>query len=241
MVRDERPKAGIGRTRGAGKRDEMSELRLMAVHAHPDDESSKGAASLAKYSAEGAGVVVVSCTGGERGDILNPAMDLPDVHGRWPRSAATRWPRPPRFSGSTTTGWASSTPGCRRAIRRHRCRRLLRRGAARGARRGAGARGPQVQATRDDHLRRERRLPASRPHPCHVVSVGAFEAAGDSGGLPDAGEPWQPLKLYYNVGFSRGTHALLQDEFGQERPVGPVRQVDQAFGGSATTIPSPIG
>src|SRR5512141_3187645 len=39
-----------------------SPLRLMAVHAHPDDESSKGAASLAKYSAEGAGVVVVSCT-----------------------------------------------------------------------------------------------------------------------------------------------------------------------------------
>ncbi|MGH3531856.1 MAG: hypothetical protein ACRDSX_08010, partial [Mycobacterium sp.] len=27
----------------------MSELRLMAVHAHPDDESSKGAATLARY------------------------------------------------------------------------------------------------------------------------------------------------------------------------------------------------
>ncbi len=47
-------------------------LRLMAVHAHPDDESSKGAASLAKYAHDGVGVMVVSCTGGERGDILNP-------------------------------------------------------------------------------------------------------------------------------------------------------------------------
>ena len=49
-------------------------LRLMAVHAHPDDESSKGAASLAKYAHDGVGVMVVSCTGGERGDILNPKL-----------------------------------------------------------------------------------------------------------------------------------------------------------------------
>ena len=60
----------------------MSELRLMAVHAHPDDESSKGAATLARYADEGRRVLVVTLTGGERGDILNPAMDLPEVHGR---------------------------------------------------------------------------------------------------------------------------------------------------------------
>ena len=54
----------------------------MAVHAHPDDESSKGAATMARYAAEGHRVMVVTLTGGERGDILNPAMDLPDVHGR---------------------------------------------------------------------------------------------------------------------------------------------------------------
>ena len=46
----------------------------MAVHAHPDDESSKGAATTAKYVDEGVDVMVVTCTGGERGDILNPAM-----------------------------------------------------------------------------------------------------------------------------------------------------------------------
>src|SRR6478609_8736778 len=54
----------------------------MAVHAHPDDESSKGAATTARYSAEGHRVLVVTLTGGELGDILNPAMDLPEVHGR---------------------------------------------------------------------------------------------------------------------------------------------------------------
>ena len=49
-------------------------LRLLAVHAHPDDESSKGAATMARYVREGVEVLVVSCTGGERGDVLNPAL-----------------------------------------------------------------------------------------------------------------------------------------------------------------------
>ena len=49
-------------------------LRLMAVHAHPDDESSKGAATMAKYARTGYEVLVVSCTGGERGDVLNPRL-----------------------------------------------------------------------------------------------------------------------------------------------------------------------
>ncbi|MFE2147475.1 PIG-L family deacetylase, partial [Streptomyces sp. NPDC059456] len=50
------------------------QLRLMAVHAHPDDESSKGAATMAKYVSEGVPVLVVTCTGGERGSILNPKL-----------------------------------------------------------------------------------------------------------------------------------------------------------------------
>ena len=58
-------------------RDER--LRLMTVHAHPDDESSKGAATCARYAAEGVDVMVVTCTGGEAGSILNPAMDRPEV------------------------------------------------------------------------------------------------------------------------------------------------------------------
>src|SRR5690349_22407182 len=54
-------------------------LRLLTVHAHPDDESSKGAATMARYVAEGHDVMVVTCTGGEAGSILNPAMDRPEV------------------------------------------------------------------------------------------------------------------------------------------------------------------
>ncbi|HUJ05576.1 MAG TPA: PIG-L family deacetylase, partial [Streptosporangiaceae bacterium] len=66
------PPSGTGA--GAGET-----LRLMAVHAHPDDESSKGAATMARYVREGVDVLVCTLTGGERGDILNKAMDRPEI------------------------------------------------------------------------------------------------------------------------------------------------------------------
>src|SRR5581483_8041511 len=44
------------------------------------------------------------------------------------------------------------------------------------------------------------------PHPDHIrtheISVAAFEAAADAELFPDAGEPWQPLKLYYDITFT---------------------------------------
>src|SRR4051794_24352383 len=52
-------------------------LCLLQVHAHPDDEASKGAGTNAKYHAEGVHTVLVCCTGGEAGDILNPAVPDP--------------------------------------------------------------------------------------------------------------------------------------------------------------------
>ena len=53
----------------------MSErLRLLTVHAHPDDEASKGAPTVARYHAEGVHTVLVCCTGGEEGDLQNPAL-----------------------------------------------------------------------------------------------------------------------------------------------------------------------
>jgi mycothiol S-conjugate amidase len=57
---------------------------LLAVHAHPDDESSKGAGTMARYADEGVRTVIVTCTGGEAGEILNPAMDRPGVLERMP-------------------------------------------------------------------------------------------------------------------------------------------------------------
>ena len=102
---------------------DVTELRLMAVHAHPDDESSKGAATTARYADEGARVMVVTLTGGERGDILNQAMDLPEVHGRIHEIRRDEMAKAARSSGSSTAGSDSSTPGCPRATRCRRCPR----------------------------------------------------------------------------------------------------------------------
>ena len=52
---------------------------IVALHAHPDDEASKGAGTVARYSDEGVRTVLVTATGGEAGDILNPAADSPEV------------------------------------------------------------------------------------------------------------------------------------------------------------------
>src|SRR5262245_5102731 len=52
-------------------------LCLLQVHAHPDDEASKGAGTTARYAAGGVRNVLVCCTGGEAGDILNPAVEHP--------------------------------------------------------------------------------------------------------------------------------------------------------------------
>jgi mycothiol S-conjugate amidase len=53
------------------------------------------------------------------------------------------------------------------------------------------------------------------PHPdhirCHEVSVAAFEAAPDPSAFPEAGEPWQPLKLYYHHSFHRARTQALSD------------------------------
>jgi mycothiol S-conjugate amidase len=61
--------------------------RLLFVHAHPDDESSKGAATAARYVDEGAEVVLVTCTGGDAGDVLNPgAGEIPSERMRETRA-----------------------------------------------------------------------------------------------------------------------------------------------------------
>src|SRR5918911_2321823 len=63
-------------------------LSLLTVHAHPDDEASKGAATVHRYHSEGVHTVLVCATGGEAGDILNPKMDRPEVRERLPEVRA---------------------------------------------------------------------------------------------------------------------------------------------------------
>ncbi|MCW6008421.1 mycothiol conjugate amidase Mca [Micromonospora sp. CPCC 205371] len=201
----------------------MSEqLRLMAVHAHPDDESSKGAATMAKYVAEGASVLVVTCTGGERGSVLNPKMDRPDV---WENIAEIRRAEmdaarailgvDQAWLGFVDSGLPEGDPlpplpdGCfalqdvqAAAAPLVRMMREFR---------------PHVVLTYDEE--------GGYPHPdhimCHKISVAAFDAAGDAEQFPELGEPWQPAKLYYQHTFTRAKFVALHEgmvESGLESP-----------------------
>ena len=91
------PKTEAGEADGAALRP-TAPLRLMAVHAHPDDESSKGAATMARYAREGVDVLVTTMTGGERGDILNKAMERPEIRADLPAVRRAEMAPKPRTS-----------------------------------------------------------------------------------------------------------------------------------------------
>ena len=186
--------------------------RLMHVHAHPDDESSKGAASTAKYVAEGVDVHVATCTGGERGSILNPKMDRPDILENITEVRRQEMERArdilgirQDWLGFVDSGWPEGDPkpplaeGCFGLVDvevgAERLVRLIREFR------------PHVLTTYDEN--------GGYPHPdhimCHKISVEAFDAAGDPERYPDAGEPWQPLKLYYSHGHSRPKAVALHE------------------------------
>ncbi|WP_175647905.1 mycothiol conjugate amidase Mca [Nocardia donostiensis] len=192
----------------------MSGLRLMAVHAHPDDESSKGAATTARYADEGNEVMVVSLTGGERGSILNPAMDTPGVLERIHEirreemaAAAAALGVRHTWLGFVDSGLPEGDPlpplpeGCFALVPLEEATEALVRVVREFK--------PHVMTTYDET--------GGYPHPdhirCHEVAVAAFEAAGDPERFPDAGEPWTPLKLYYNHGFSIRRLEIFAEEY----------------------------
>jgi mycothiol S-conjugate amidase len=200
----------------------VSELRLMAIHAHPDDESSKGAATLARYADEGYRVQVVTLTGGERGDILNPAMDLPEVHGRIAEIRRDEMAKAAEILGveHTWLGFVDSglPKGDLPPPLPEGCFALVPLEVSTGALvRVVREFRPHVIVTYDEH--------GGYPHPdhvrCHQVSVAAYEAAGDYCRFPDAGEPWPVSKLYYVHGFLRQRMQVLQDEFVRHGQKGP--------------------
>jgi mycothiol S-conjugate amidase len=93
----------------------------MAVHAHPDDESSKGAATMARYVREGVDVLVVTCTGGERGSILNPAMDRPEVVANLPEIRRQEMAAAREILGVRQEWLGFVDPVSPRATRHRRC------------------------------------------------------------------------------------------------------------------------
>lgn len=185
-------------------RRSRSGLRLMAVHAHPDDESSKGAATTARYAADGVEVLVVTCTGGERGSILNPRYGpgpdsleaMAEVRRSEMSDAAAALGVRQHWLGFVDSGLPEGDPlpplpdGCFALV-------PLEEAAA-----------PLVQLVREfrPHVMTTYDPTGGYPHPdhimCHKVAAEAFAAAGDPDRYRGLGEPWEPLKLYYNHDFS---------------------------------------
>lgn len=177
-------------------------LRLIAVHAHPDDESSKGAATYAHYVEQGVEVLVVSCTGGERGDVLNDLVardpksrrDLSGLRRMEMRKAQEilgfehRWlgyqdsGLPPEGDPVPHGSFADvpievSAEPLVRIVREFR---------------------PHVMITYNER--------GGYPHPdhirCHEISKHAWEVSGDAEAYPEAGLPWVMKKLYYESIFN---------------------------------------
>jgi len=184
--------------------DSTGPLRLMTVHAHPDDESSKGAATSARYVAEGYEVMVVTCTGGEAGSILNAAMNRPEVLADMSNVRRAEMARAAeilgvqhRWLGFVDSGLPEGDPtpplpeGCFALVDVEEATEPLV-ALIREFR-------PHVVVTYDEN--------GGYPHPdhikTHVISMAAFDAAADPDRFPEAGDPWQPLKLYYSHGFSK--------------------------------------
>jgi len=206
----------------SGQPADQGKFRLMAVHAHPDDESSKGAATMAKYARSGAEVLVCTLTGGERGDVLNPAMDRPEVKADLARIRREEMTRAreilgvgQRFLGFTDSGLPEGDPkpplpeGCFALTPL------------------AEAAAPLVQAVREfrPHVILTYDENGGYPHPDHIkthqVTFEAFDTAADPDKYPGRGEPWQPLKLYYFVSFHQAKYVALHEEMlrrGMESP-----------------------
>jgi mycothiol S-conjugate amidase len=219
-------------------------LCVLSVHAHPDDEASKGASTMAKYHAQGVRAVLVTCTGGEAGDILNPAADTTEVRRDLAAVRRRELDEAARVIGYDRVhllGYRDSgmpdteanahpdnfanadldeaTGRLVEIVRRERPQVIV--GYARD----------RVYA-HPDHVR------------VHEISVLAFERAGDPEWYPDLGEPWQPLKLYYSNGFTRERIRALHEWIvarGDESPLAEwVAQMDERDAGEHDDSLEPV-
>lgn len=217
-------------------------LRLLHVHAHPDDESSKGAATTAKYVAEGIDVMVATCTGGERGSVLNPkladdpyvaaniseirrnemqrAREILGIKQSWLGYVDSGFPEgdppPPLPAGSFASYDPAEAAGPLVALMRDFK--------------------PHVVTTYDEH--------GGYPHPDHVqcnrITVEAFKAAADPSLWPEHGPAWQAAKLYYHMSFHRARYAALESVMHEHGIVStqrePARDDDPYADGRITTL-----
>jgi mycothiol conjugate amidase Mca len=178
----------------------VNDLTLLAVHAHPDDESMATGGTLARYSREGVRTVLVTCTGGEAGEMLHPDLSIEEAKPRLGEirqvelecavrelGIAQLYLLGYRDSGMVDTPDNDDPRSFHRADFDEATGRLVE--IVRRER-------PQVIVTYNEF--------GGYGHPDHImahrIAVAAFDQAGDPGRFPDQGlPPWQPSKLYYTA------------------------------------------
>ena len=204
----------------------MRPLCLLTVHAHPDDEASKGAGSVAHYHAAGVRTVLVTCTGGEEGEILNPAMDRPEIRDNLAEVRRAELERAAEIIGYDEVvllGYRDSGMPDSPANADPRSF------AAAPLDEAVGRLVAEIRRARPQVIVSYPKEQSFYPHPDHLrvneISELAFDAAGDPDRFPDAGEPWQPLRLCYvrwSVKRMRAMHRKFL-ELGLESPISDER------------------
>jgi mycothiol S-conjugate amidase len=191
---------------------------LLAFHAHPDDESSKGAGTVAKYVHHGVDAILVTATGGEAGDVLNPAMDRPEVvnnlravrERELDAAAAVIGFKAVEKLGYRDSGMPDSLDNQRddafcnqdRAAVLERLVRLVRRYR------------PDVVLGYDSH--------EFYPHPDHLfvheLSLALFEACNDMDTFSESGDPWSIKKMYapvFTMARMQSLHDVMMERTGR--------------------------
>ena len=230
---------------------DLPDRRLLLVHAHPDDESINNGATMARYAAEGAHVTLVTCTRGERGEVipgeLAHLLDDPEQLGahRLRELAAAMGTLgvtdvrllggPGRYRDSGMRGLPDNEdPDCLwQADLDEAAGHLVE--VIREVR-------PQVLVTYDDN--------GGYGHPDHIqahrIAMRAVELAADATAFPDANanananagagaaEPWEVAKVYWN----RMPRAYAEDAFARLARALPELPFDSA--GSIDDVPGVV-
>ena len=171
-------------------------LTLMAVHAHPDDEASGTGGVLARYADEGVRTVLVTCTGGEVGEIASPTLASPANLAEVRRQELLESCKILNISDLELLGYRDSgmagTPDNEHP--ESFARADLEEAAGRLAELVRAYR-PQVLVTYDEN--------GFYGHPDHInahrITARAFEIAGDPDYPRNGHAPWAPAKLYYTA------------------------------------------
>ena len=194
---------------------------LLTVHAHPDDESSKGAGTVARYHADGVRTVLVCCTDGAEGEVLNPALDTPEVHADLAGVRRLELARATAIIGYDEVimlGYRDSGMAGSEANAHPDCF------AAAPLDEATGRLVAVIRRTRPQAMVIYGDDQSGYPHPDHLrvheVGLAAFRATGDPDRYPGTGEAFQPAKLYYSVQSSARFRAIHEkfEELGLESP-----------------------